>query len=145
MKAIGAEVQQFGYVRTLLGRRIRFDLWEPEGFKREQPLPFEQAIRNYGSRIRRAYEYRGVNYKFQGSEPDIMKTGMRACLRSGVFDHTGVPRLTVHDELDFSVRDQSPQTIEAFAFIRHTMQTAVPLRIPVKVDVSTGPNWGMCE
>lgn len=146
MKAIGFEVQQFGYIRTLLGRRCRFNLWEPQGFgERGLPLPYDAAIRQYGPNIRRAYEYRGVNYKLQGSEPDIMKTGMRDCLRSGVFDYVGVPRLTVHDELDFSVRDNSPQTQEAFEFVKHTMQNAIKLRVPVKVDVSTGPNWGECD
>lgn len=143
MQAIGREVQAFGYVRTLLGRRVRFDLWEPAEYgERGMPLPYRQALAEYGVNIRRAYEYRGVNYKFQGSEPDIMKSGMRDCLRSGVFDYTGVPRLTVHDELDFSVRDDTPQTREAFKFIQHTMQSAIKLRVPVKVDVSTGPNWG---
>ena len=146
MAAIGYEVQMNGFVRTILGRKVRFHLWEPAGWgERAMPLPYDEAIRKYGSNIRRAYEYRGVNYKFQGSEPDIMKTGMRKCLQSGVFDFTGVPRITVHDELDFSVRDKSPAMNEAFRFIQHTMQTAVPMRIPVKVDVSTGPSWGRAD
>jgi DNA polymerase-1 len=146
MKLIGQEVQEFGFVRTILGRRIRFNLWEPqERGWRGEPLPYERAIREFGSNIKRAYEYRGVNYKFQGSEPDIVKTGMLACYRSGVYDFTGVPRITVHDETDHSVRDNSPQMQEAFRFIQHTMQTAIPLRIPVKVDVSTGPNWGLAD
>jgi DNA polymerase-1 len=145
MAAIGREVQEFGYVRTLLGRRVRFPLFEPDGYGRSTPLPLEQAVRVYGSKIKRAYEYRGVNYKFQGSEPDIIKTGMRACLRSGVFDAVGVPRITVHDELDFSVRDDSPETREAFRFIKETMEGAIKLRIPVNVDQSRGPNWGLAD
>jgi DNA polymerase-1 len=146
MEAIGQEVQTFGYVKTLLGRRVRFKLWEPaRRGPRQMPLPFDMAVRRYGSNIKRAYEYRGVNYKFQGSEPDIMKTGMSACLRSGVFDFTGVPRITVHDELDFSVKDKSPEMNEAFRFIQETMQNAIKLRIPVKVDVSRGPNWGEAD
>lgn len=146
MAEIGREVQQYGYVRTVLGRRVRFNYFEPAGFgERQQPLPFDLAIRKYGTNIRRAYEYRGVNYKLQGSEPDLMKTGMVKCYHSGVFDFVGVPRITVHDELDFSVRDDCPQTREAFKFIQHTMQEAVKLRVPVKVDVSTGPNWGSAD
>lgn len=146
MKAIGREVQQYGYVRTLLGRRVRFDEWEPAGYgERGMPLPYHEALAEYGVNIRRAYEYRGVNYKFQGSEPDIMKSGMRDCLRSGVYDFVGVPRLTVHDECDWSVRDDSPQTREAFAFIKHSMEQAIKLSVPVKVDASTGPNWGEAD
>lgn len=146
MKMIGEEVQQYGYTTSVLGRRCRFNLWEP-GTRGEwgDPLPYDQAIREYGSFIRRAFEYRGVNYKFQSSEPDIMKTGMLHCLQSGVFDYTGVPRLTVHDELDFSVRDDTPQTREAFKFIQHTMEHAVKLRVPVFVDMETGPSWGKVD
>jgi DNA polymerase I-like protein with 3'-5' exonuclease and polymerase domains len=148
MAMIAAEVQQFGYVTTLLGRRIRFPLWEPltkDWDNPVTPLPFESAIREWGSAIKRAFDYRGVNYKFQGSEPDIMKKGMRDCLNSGVFDYTGVPRLTVHDELDFSVRDDSPAMREAFEFIRTTMQNSIKLRVPVYVDKSTGPSWGKAD
>ena len=146
MKMIGEEVQQFGYVTSVLGRRCRFNLWEP-GIRGEwgDALPYDQAIREYGSFIRRAFEYRGVNYKFQSSEPDIMKTGMLKCLQSGVFDYTGVPRLTVHDELDFSVREDTPAMREAFEFIQHTMEGAVELRVPVFVDMETGPNWGKVD
>lgn len=148
MEAIGEEVQQFGFVTTLLGRRIRFPLWEPR--KKDwdnpvMPLPFSAAIAEWGSDIKRAFEYRGVNYKFQGSEPDIMKKGMRDCLNSGVFDLTGVPSLTVHDELDFEVPDDTPQMREAFAFIRETMQNSIKLKVPVYVDESVGPNWGVAE
>lgn len=146
MAAIGEEVQRYGYVTSVLGRRCRFNLWEP-GVRGEwgDPLPYEDAIREYGPFIRRAFEYRGVNYKFQSSEPDIMKTGMLKCLRSGVFDYTGVPRITVHDELGFSVKDDSPAMNEAFEFIKHTMEGAVPLRVPVYVDAGRGPSWGKID
>lgn len=148
MAAIAAEVQSLGYVTTLLGRRIRFNTWEP--IKRDwdnprTPLPYREAIDRYGSAIKRAFDYRGVNYKFQGTEPDIMKNGMRECYNSGVFDYTGVPRITVHDELNFSVQDDTPKMREAFAFIRHTMQNNVQLRVPVYVDESNGPNWGKAD
>jgi DNA polymerase I-like protein with 3'-5' exonuclease and polymerase domains len=71
-----------------------------------------------------------------------MKTGMLKLWNSGVLDFVGVPRITVHDELGFSQRDESQQTIEAFDFIKHTMEGAIPLRVPVKVDSTTGPTWG---
>lgn len=150
MEDIGREVQAFGYVTTVLGRRVRFKLFEPAwkipyGEPKPFPLPYEAALREWGPMIKRAFEYRGVNYKFQGSEPDIMKTGMRECLRSGVYDYVGVPRLTVHDECDYSVRDDSPQTREAFAFIKHVMQTSVKLRVPIYVDSHQGPNWGEAD
>lgn len=145
MKAIGEEVQTFGYVTTLLGRRIRFNLWEPSRRERGvyyDPLPYDAAIRAWGPMIRRAFEYRGVNYKFQGSEPDVMKKGMLDCYNSGVFNYTGVPRVTVHDEINFSVRDDSPVTREAFRFIQHTMTNCIKMRVPLKVDEEEGLSWG---
>jgi len=149
MKNIGEEVQKYGYVTTLLGRRIRFNYWEPinKNYDNpELPLHYNAAVSKWGAGIKRAYEYRGVNYKFQGSEPDLMKSGMRALWNSGVFDYVGgVPLITVHDELDFSVPDDSPQTREAFDYIQRTMQDIIKLRIPVFVDESNGPSWGKAD
>lgn len=150
MKAIADEAERFGYITTLRGRRVRFNLWEPRSTPRGSDrnnypaLKYEDALRRYGSYIRLAFLYRAVNYKFQGSEPDIMKAGMLACWNSGVFNFTGVPRLTVHDELDFSVPDDSPQMQEAFAFIKHTMEQTTQMRVPIKVDATTGDTWGDC-
>lgn len=147
MDMIGKEVQKYGYVTTLLGRRIRFHLFEPDRKKRDYeltPLPYEAALRTWGAPLKRAFEYRGVNYKLQGSEPDIMKSGMLACYNSGVFDFTGVPRVTVHDELGFSQIDDSPQQREAFEFIKRTCETIVPLNVPVYIDTKLAANWGKC-
>lgn len=149
MEAIAGEAARNGYVATLLGRRIRFHLWEPMGYTKKEDrkpaLPLERALREYGTFIQLAGLYRAVNYKFQGSEPDVMKTGMLKCWDSGVFDITGVPRLTVHDELDWSLKEKTPEMWEAFRFIQHTMENAIPLRVPVNVDFSNGPNWGKAD
>jgi DNA polymerase I-like protein with 3'-5' exonuclease and polymerase domains len=148
MEAIGQEVQTYGYVTTLLGRRIRFNLWEPVNRNWDEemtPLPYNAAIAKWGAGIKRAFEYRGVNYKFQGSEPDIMKSAMRACWNSGVYNVTGVPSITVHDELDHSVIDDSPQQREAYDFIKHTMENTVKIRVPIFADESNGPSWGKAD
>lgn len=147
MKAIGREVQRHGFVTTVLGRRIRFNLWEPDLRERKkgdyyEPLPLANALARYGNPLRRAYEYRGVNYKFQGSEPDIMKQGMLNCWKSGVYDVLGVPCATVHDELNFSIEDNTRIYREAMDFAIHTMEQAVKLRIPLKVDEENGETWG---
>lgn len=146
MEAIAQEVQMNGFVTSVLGRRCRFHMWESSiRGSRSQALPHSEAVRQYGSFIKRAFDYRGVNYKFQSSEPDLMKSGMLQCMDSGVFDYTGVPRVTVHDELGFSVHDDKPATKEAYAFIQHTMAHAVPLRVPVFVDMTYGDNWGQAK
>jgi DNA polymerase-1 len=121
-------------------------MWEPSGRGiRGVAMRKDAALREYGQFIRRAFEYRGVNYKLQGSAADVMKRAMLAAHKSGVFDHLGVPRLTVHDELDFSVRDDTALTREAWAYLTHVLENSTPLRIPVKVDYGTGPNWGAIE
>lgn len=147
MDAIANEASAYGFVTTLLGRRIRFNLWEPRGYNkgRPTPLPYDLAIKHYGTFIQLAYLYRAVNYKIQGSEPDIMKQGMLDCWNSGVFDYTGVPRLTVHDELDWSVTEDSPAMDEAFTFIQRTMEASIRLRVPLKVDATRGANWGKAK
>jgi DNA polymerase-1 len=148
MEAIGKEVQRDGYVTTIGGRRIRFNYWEPvnkDWDSDELPKRYNDAIRAWGSNIKRAYEYRGVNYKFQGSEPDLMKRGMLACWNSGVFNEIGVPLITVHDELDFSVIDDGARSREAYDFVQQTMQETTKLSIPVFVDESNGPSWGKAD
>ena len=57
-------------------------------------------------------------------------------------DETGIPRLTVHDELDFS--DPGGKD-GAFREMKHIMETALPLRIPVRADGDIGPDWGHVE
>lgn len=144
MKAIGAEVQLNGFITTFLGRRVRFNLWEPIN-DRALALPYDAAIRQYGQMIRRAYEYRGVNYKLQGSAADVLKAGMHKCWRDGVFDVIGVPKLQVHDELDFSVIDDSPVQQEGYAYMRHCLEQAVSCNVPIRVDFGRGKNWGEIE
>ena len=148
MEAVAREAQELGYITTILGRRRRFNLWEPEDIdydNRAIALPYNEAIRYYGSNIRRAHTHKAINSRYQGSAADQMKAGMHALLTSGVFDYTGVPLLTVHDELDFSQNDDSPATREAYRYIEHTLETVIKLRIPIKVETSIGANWGAAK
>lgn len=133
-----------GLIVTILGRRARFELWEPKnrrGGVDRGALPYEEAILQYGS-IRRAYLHKALNRLLQGSAADMMKAAMFRCWRDGVFNETGVPRLTVHDELDFS--DPGGKD-EAFREMRRIMENAIPLRIPVLAEGDGGPNWGEVE
>ena len=38
-----------GQIRTILGRRCRFHLWEPRTFGYNKPLPLEEAKKQYGN------------------------------------------------------------------------------------------------
>ena len=133
------EASSTGTVKTILGRKSRFDLFEPASWDSNSiALPYEKAIITYGN-IRRAYTHKALNRRLQGSAADLMKKAMWKCWVDGVFDRTGVPRLTVHDELDFS--DPGGKA-EAFAEMKHILETAIPLRIPVRADADAGPDWG---
>lgn len=133
------EASDYGTVTTILGRKSRFDLWEPLNWNSNSiALPYEKAILHYGG-IRRAYTHKALNRRLQGSAADLMKKAMWRCWEEGVFDHTGVPRLTVHDELDFS--DEGGRD-EAFVEMQHILETAIALRIPIKADAEIGPDWG---
>lgn len=146
MEACMEEASQTGVITTILGRRSRFEFWEPAErgieFQHEgkrTALPYELAIRVHGGNLRRAYVHKGLNRRLQGSAADMMKRAMWQCWRDGIFDATGVPRLTVHDELDFS--DPGGKD-EAFAEMKHVLETCMSLRVPVIADCETGPDWG---
>ena len=149
MSLFSAIALEKGELRSLLGRRVRFDLWEPirqrGDSERQIALPLERALAQYGTRIQRAYGHKALVLALQMVEGDTIKSGMLRCYKEGVFDVTGVPRITVHDELGHSVRDDSPRTTEAYAYMKHVLETSIPLRIPVLVDSGRGANWGAIE
>ena len=124
-----------GVIRTWLGRKCRFDMWEPVSYSYNKPLPMEQAIKEYGGkgRIRRAFTYKALNRLIQGSSADQTKKAMTDCYSEGL-----CPMLTVHDELCFNIesQDQADRVVEI-------MSTCVPdLKVPFDVDAELGNNWG---
>lgn len=142
MKGTSDEAENLGFITTVLGRRSRFDLWVPHHYGTEAvPVPFDQAILMY-ARPKRAYLHKALNRRLQGSAADLMKYAMLLCWEAGLFDEIGVPRLTVHDELDFS----DPGGFdEVFREINHVMEHAIKFRVPVKVETEIGPSWGAVQ
>ena len=125
--------QDSGRIRTLLGRRCRFNLWEPRQFGVHKALPKEEAEREHGpGMIKRAYTYKALNKLIQGSAADMTKKAMVDLYKEGI-----VPHIQVHDELDISVKNQ-PHADK----IKDIMESAVVLDGPNKVDYESGPNWG---
>jgi len=129
---VASRAAQHGQVRTLLGRKCRFDLWEPNSFGYNKPLPIEEATKEYGPGIRRAFTYKALNKLIQGSAADQTKKAMAECYNEGL-----IPLLTVHDELCFSVSSE-----DQASRIKEIMETCVELRVPSKVDQELGANWG---
>lgn len=130
-----------GYVRTLSGRRRRFDRYEPFVYKKgSKPLPFAEAKEEYG-RVKRAFTYKALNAIVQGGAADIMKKGMVDIYKSGVMNILGAPLLQVHDELDWSV-PKTKEGKEAILEVKHLMEAPYKLKVPVITDMEKGPNWG---
>lgn len=139
MEMAEAEAASLGYITTILGRKSRFDLWEPLRFGEGHPMPRDKALAVYGNAIKRAGTRKALNRRLQGSAADLMKMAMLICYEDGIFNETGIPRLTVHDELDFS---DPGGTDKAFIEMKRVMETAIDLKIPIKADGEVGPNWG---
>lgn len=141
-QATSKEAQRVGYVTTLLGRRARFDLWEPAGRGvKGVAMPLAKALATYGDRLIRAYTHKALNRRLQGGNADFIKAAMVAAYEGGIFQATGLPTLTVHDELDFDVL-WSPRHEEGFRALVHTMQTVIPVRAPIIAALERGPDWG---
>lgn len=143
MNAAAEEAAQYGFIRTIMGRKSYFDLWEPLDFNSGAPaLPYEKALNQYGPMITRSGLFRAINYKLQGSAADCMKKAMWDGYKSGVFDVTGVPRLTVHDELVFSVAERTKAVEEAFNEFVNIAQTCLPYSVPIRFEAGYGSTWG---
>jgi DNA polymerase I-like protein with 3'-5' exonuclease and polymerase domains len=121
-----------GSIRTLLGRKCRFPLWEPVEYGINKALPREQAVIEYGPRIKRAMTYKGLNRLIQGSAADQTKAAMVALHKAG-FEIL----LQVHDELAVSVNSKAEAEEAA-----RIMAGSVNLEVPSRVDVEIGPSWG---
>ncbi len=113
----------YGYVTTILGRR--------------RTLPdINSAVQS-----RRQFSQRAaLNSVIQGSAADLIKLAMVNIHRK-LRDHAAEIKMLIqiHDELVFEVL--SEKAPEWSAFIQREMESAMPLKVPVKVDLGTGPNW----
>ena len=78
--------------------------------------------------------------EIQGSAADMMKLAMldvhKKLASSGM---NAKMLLSVHDELVF---EAPPEEVKPLAdLVRTSMAGAMTLKVPLKVDVSAGPNW----
>lgn len=144
-----------GYIRTLMGRRRRFPLFEPrdnrlsniikaspdaEGLSREIDNYIAKHGGNFRKGVSRAGCYKAFNAADQGTSADIMKKAMVDVWESGLCDELKI-YLTVHDELDFGA-PITRRGFEAAEEIKNIMQETYKLKIPLVVDLEGGPNWG---
>ncbi len=132
-EAVTQSASKFGFIRTIKGRKCRFDKWEPATFGMNQAMNYNEAKANYGNNIRRAFTYKALNRLIQGSAADQAKQAMIDCHNAGF-----MPMLQIHDELCFSIYGQ-----DDIIKIKKEMENSIEnLRVPFKVDIAQGSSWG---
>ena len=112
-----------GYVETLLGRRR-----------------YLKNINSQNSIVRSADERNAVNAPIQGSAADIIKIAMINIQK--LFkkeNYKSKMLLQVHDELVFDIHKDELETLKPI--IKHEMENAYKLSIPLDVEMDIGENW----
>jgi DNA polymerase-1 len=112
-----------GYVSTLLGRR--------------RYIP---DIRSNNQNVRQNAERQAINMPIQGTAADMIKLAMvhiDAALRKQKLASSML--LQVHDELVFEVQEKEESIVKEI--VEREMQQALPLSVPVEVDLGVGKNW----
>jgi len=123
MEEVPIRAREHGYVRSIYGR-IR-------------PLP---GIADRNANIRKAAEREAINMPIQGTASDIVKIAMlhvdeqlkRRALKARLL-------MQVHDELLVEVPEK--EVDEVASMLKHEMETAVSLDVPLVADVGVGDNW----
>ncbi len=118
-----AAARRNGFVTTLLGRRREISGLDSRN----------RGVRSQGERL-------AVNTVIQGSAADMIKTAMLRLHERIRAERLPLRMLLqVHDELVCEgPRADAPELARV---IRDVMTTALPLRVPVRVDAAWGDNW----
>ncbi|TVQ11551.1 MAG: DNA polymerase I [Leptolyngbya sp. DLM2.Bin27] len=128
-----------GYVQTICGRRRYFNFTDGKlrSLQGTDPatIDLERLRTNgYDAGMLRA----AANAPIQGSSADIIKIAMIR-LHELLKDYQANLLLQVHDELVFEVPPAEWAELEPK--ILATMESAVDLKVPLKVEAHAGPNW----
>jgi DNA polymerase I len=115
--------KQHGYVRTITGRR--------------------RYLRDINSRNRSlagAAERLAMNSPIQGTAADMLKLAMIKIYRALRRQNFKTKMLlTVHDEIVFDMHRAEQQDV--MPIIADCMKTALPLEVPLEVEMGFGQNW----
>lgn len=118
-----AQCRETGYVETLMGRRRQIT-----------------DINNSNRQVREFAERIAINTPVQGSAADMIKVAMiRIAKRLKQEKFAARMLLQVHDELVFESPESELLLLEQM--VREEMSRALPLRVPIEVDVGYGVNW----
>jgi DNA polymerase-1 len=113
-----------GYATTIKGRRRAISGIRELTGRRQMSLPERTA----------------VNTVIQGSAADLIKIAMiNIHRRLKAEGHPAKMLLQIHDELVFEVPEADVESLKAM--VKHEMEHAMTLDVPLKVDVAVGKNW----
>ena len=112
-----------GYAQTILGRRR-----------------YLKDINSQNAMVRSAAERNAVNAPIQGSAADIIKIAM-INIHKRLTDENWKSKmlLQVHDELVFDVHNSELEKIQPL--IKHEMENAFKLDVPLTVELGMGKDW----
>ncbi|MFZ4105331.1 DNA polymerase I [Flavobacterium sp.] len=112
-----------GYVQTVLGRRR-----------------YLKDINSANQMVRSGAERNAVNAPIQGSAADIIKIAMINIYNKLTSENwKSKMLLQVHDELVFDVHNSELEKIQPL--IKHEMENAFKLDVPLVVEIGLGKNW----
>ncbi|NOZ24472.1 MAG: DNA polymerase I [Nitrospirae bacterium] len=123
VKQVVEDAARVGHVRTLFGR------------KREIP-----ELRSRNAQKRALGERLAMNTPIQGTAADIIKKAMvniSSRLKTGGLRSRML--LQVHDELVLEVKEEELEP--ATDLVRHEMENAADLSVPMRVEIGCGRNW----
>ena len=121
-----AQAKELGYVATLMGRRRQIPELRARAWN----------VRQFGERV-------AQNTPIQGTAADLIKVAMIRIreLLGGDPDVRMV--LQVHDELVFEVAEG--RVDEVSGAVVEVMESAMELKVPLRVDVGAGRTWYDCK
>lgn len=115
--------KQYGYVETMLGRRR-----------------YLRDINSGNSVVRNFAERNAINAPIQGSSADMIKIAMTNIYNEmKARDLKSKMILQVHDELVFDVHKEELDILSEL--VKDKMTNALPLNVPIEVNLNTGTNW----
>lgn len=115
--------REMGYVQTVLGRRR-----------------YLKDINSQNAMVRGGAERNAVNAPIQGSAADIIKIAMINIHKKLTEENwKSKMLLQVHDELVFDVHHSELEKIQPM--IKHEMENAFILSVPLEVEMGSGLNW----
>jgi DNA polymerase I len=119
--------RETGYVETLSGRRRYIPELESKNWN----------VRQFGERV-------AQNTPIQGTAADLIKEAMLRVDRGLEAAAPGARLLLqVHDELVFEVPEDRVEALRAFTV--ETMEGAMQLAVPLRVDTGVGASWYECK